>query len=99
MAEVPRQGHNQEARIMAGSLAQDFHRVVGATVVDENDLVRTSRHIVEHGSGATQQLRDNSFLVIDGNGQRYARGLIHSQNRSTSFYPDPPSTLPGVFRE
>ena len=74
MSEVAREPDADDARVGRGRLDDQLERPVRASVVDEDDLVRAARQVVEHCREPPGELGEHLFLVVDGDRNRETRG-------------------------
>ena len=64
MAEVAGQTDTDDTIVGRGRLQNQLKGPVGASVVDEHHLVRSSRKVVEHRREATHEFGNHRFLVV-----------------------------------
>ena len=69
VAEVARELDHDESRVVRGRRLEQLLRPVTAAVVHEDHLVRPAGNRVEHRDETTEQLGEDRFLVVDGNGE------------------------------
>ena len=72
MTEVSRQAHPDDAGIRGRRRGHELEGSIGAAVVHEHDLVRSARQVVEHLREALEKLREDRFLVVEGDRDRDA---------------------------
>lgn len=66
LAEVPNELQDQDMVVLCGEVRQDPSPSVGASVVDEEDLV-VDPEPLENPGQTLMEVRQVGFLVVDGN--------------------------------
>ena len=69
---------DDDSRIFARGSIEYGERVVGATVIDEKNLVGAAWNLIEHRAEAGEELWDVDGLVVVGDRNGKARPVFHS---------------------
>ena len=65
MSKIAGKRNDKNAGVGLDGLLEYLHSSIRASIVNKQELVRTARNLVQHRTGALQQLRQRALFVVN----------------------------------
>src|SRR5579883_164267 len=83
MAEIPRERHNNDSRVVFRRFANQRKAPVRAAIVHKQEFMGPAQQCIEHGQRAAQKFRQHGLFVVQRNGHGKSKAVAHRLAKSS----------------